>query len=279
MSAVFALLCALSYGIADYCGGRATRSATSFAVTLLSQAAGLATILVVVGLFGEAPPSWHDWIWGFVGGGAAAVAVVSFYQAMSKGAMTVVAPLTAVVSAALPVAVGLIQGERPGALTLVGLALAGVAIALVGGLGAPTGAAVRARDLLLVLVAGAGFGMSFIALDEVDSDTLWPLVGFRVASLPLVAVVAVAARQSLHVPRATRRVALLGGVLDMAANVFYALAIRTGLLTVTSVLASLYPVSTVVLALRLDREQVTRLQAIGMAFVVTALALVALGRA
>ena len=164
--------------------------------------------------------------------------------------MSVVAPITALLSAAVPVVAGYAEGERPGAAAVVGMALALVAIVLVsaeggGSLRPPTSAAVT-----YALGAGLGFGLFFVALSHTGDDAgMWPLVAARGASVAVVGSVALLG----FIPRTpptpgSRALTAAAGALDAHANVLYLLAVREGLVSVVSVLAALYPVSTVVLA-------------------------------
>ncbi len=266
------------YGVADYSGGRATRTAGSFAVALLGQAAGLVVVLVALPLFGDPSPPWRDWVWGALGGLGGVAGIVGFYHAMAHGAMTVVAPLAAVVCAGLPVIVGLVQGERPGAVTLIGMSVALVGVALISGLSGRPAIPTSRAMMALAAFGGGGFALSFICLGEVQAPGLWPLLAFRLVSIVAVATVGAVAGTSLVVNRAARPITMVGGGLDMTANMLYLLAVRQGMLSVVSALAALYPVSTVVLAFRLDGERVSKAQGWGMLAVATALALVAVGR-
>ena len=294
MPILLAFACAVVYGVADYCGGRASRSATSTAVSLVGQATSLVLVLAVVFVMGTAVPSWHDWAWGGAAGVATAVALGAFYHALSHGAMTVVAPITAVTSAAIPVAVGLVSGERPGALALVGMALAVVAVSLVSGAVGERHTATPPVTLMLAFVAGAGFAVIFVTLDRTSHDSgMWPLVSARIVSVALVGAFVLAvcrrsraardgseprARETVGPSISVWRLAMLAGALDMTANVFYVLAVRRGLLSVVVVVAAMYPVSTVCLAFGLDRERVSRSQALGMGLAVGALVLISLAQ-
>jgi drug/metabolite transporter (DMT)-like permease len=275
---LLAALCAVNYGLADYCGGRASRSIASTIVTLLGQATSL--VLVIIGLIviGTPMASAHDLWWGAVGGAAGGFALIAFYSALSRGAMTVVAPTTAVISAVLPVTVGLLLGERPSGTALVGIVVACLAVALVSGAIGTRHQETRFSTVVLAAVAGVGFGFIFIAFARTADDSgLWPLVSARAASLPVVAIVVGATRPGRSGLRSVIWLILASGVLDMAANLFYLEASHRGLLSIVAVISSMYPVSTVCLAYGLDHERVSRTQAVGLACAATALTLVSLG--
>ena len=278
MAILLAALCAVTYGLADYCGGRASRSVASTIVTFVGQAVSLLLVLAGVALIGTPIASAHDLLWGAAAGAAGGIALVAFYRALSSGAMTVEAPITAVVSAALPVIVGLALGERPTATALTGIVVACLAVALVSGAIGTRHQHTSLGVIALAFAAGIGFGFIFVAFSRTAEDSgLWPLVAARASSLPVVAVIVIATRPGLGALRAVIWLVVASGVLDMAANVFYLEASHRGLLTIVSVIASMYPVTTVCLAFALDRERVSRTQAVGLALAATALALVSLG--
>ena len=278
MAIVLAALCAVTYGLADYCGGRASRSVASTIVTLLGQTTSLVLVVVGVVLIGTPIASAHDLWWGAAGGAAGGLALIAFYQALSRGAMTVVAPTTAVISAALPVIVGLGLGERPSGTAVVGIVVACLAVALVSGAIGTRHHETKFSTVVLAAVAGIGFGFIFVAFARTAHDSgLWPLVSARAASLPVVAVVVGATRPVRAGLRPVIWLVLASGVLDMAANMFYLEASHRGLLSIVAVISSMYPVSTVCLAFGLDHERVSKTQAAGLALAATALALVSLG--
>jgi drug/metabolite transporter (DMT)-like permease len=275
---LLAALCAVTYGLADYSGGRATRSVASAVVTLLGQATSL--VLVVAGLIIVGTPlaSRHDLWWGAAGGVAGGFALIAFYSALSRGTMTMVAPITAVVSAVLPVIVGLSLGERPSGTALIGIILSCFAVALVSGAIGTRHRETHLSTVMLAAAAGVGFGFIFIAFARTADDSgLWPLVAARAASLPVVAMVVGATRRGLGGLRSVMWLVLASGVLDMAANLFYLEASHRGLLSIVAVISSMYPVSTVCLAFGLDHERVSKSQAVGLGLAATALALVSLG--
>jgi drug/metabolite transporter (DMT)-like permease len=303
MAVLLALSSAVTYGVGDFLGGLATKRATAAAVLLWSHVVGVVLLLgSVLVVAGDARAG--DIVLGAMGGLAGAAGVGLLYQALSIGPMSAVAPVTALLAAAVPVAAGFLQGERPGTLALVGMAAGVIAIVLVSAEG---GGSLRPSDLRAVtcaLGAGLGFGLFFVALSYTDDGSgLWPLVGARAASVTILGAAALAGVVETRIPRrrsappptrpATpgapagrdRSQAVLGaspwlltagaGVLDIAANVLYLLAIREGLLTIVSVLVALYPASTVVLAWVLLRERFEPLQRLGLALAVPAAALMA----
>ncbi|MGY1702646.1 EamA family transporter [Geodermatophilus sp. SYSU D00766] len=278
MALVLALASAVVYGMADFCGGIASRRAAAATVVAISQAAGLVLVaLLLPWLGGE--PAGTDLVWGAVAGIAGGAGLLLFYRALATGVMSVVAPVTAVSAAALPVLAGLALGERLGAAAAVGIVLALAAVVLVsaeGGLSSLRSA--RLGSVGPALAAGAGFGLFFVLLERTGDDAgLTPLAAARVVSVLLVGALALGTVRSLRVPRRVLPVVLLAGVGDMAANALYLLATQAGgQLAITGVLASLYPASTVVLAQLVLRERLAGAQRAGLAVATAAVVLIAL---
>lgn len=288
MSILLAFASAVVYGVADWCGGRAARARPAVLVALLGQAVSLVLVVAAVLVIGTPFPPAADLWWGALGGALGAAGLGLFYFALANGEMTVVAPITAVVSAIMPVVVGLTVGERPRAVAYVGIAVAVAAVALVSGAVGEHHHTIPRRILVLAALAGLGFGSLFAALDRTAEDAgLWPLVGARVASVPLLLAVVVVARVSIpdagfgrwRGSAASPWLPIAAGVLDMAANVLFLEANHGGLLSIVAVVGSLYPASTVLLAATFDGERIRRSQGIGMLCAAGALALVTLGRA
>jgi drug/metabolite transporter (DMT)-like permease len=278
VAVLLALGSAVVYGASDFCGGLASRRASSFAVVVVSQAAGLVLLLLLLPwLGGDARPA--DLAWGAAAGLAGAVALVVFYRALAEGVMSAIAPVTAVAGAAVPVLVGLAFGERIGAWAAVGIALALVAVVLIaaeGGLSSLRTA--RPASLAPALFAGAGFGFFFVLLDRTHDDAgLTPLVAVRTTSVVFVAILALARRQSLRIPREALPMVLLAGLGDMTANGLFLVATQQGgQLAIVGVLASLYPASTVLLAQVLLRERLAGTQLVGLVAAIAAVVLIAL---
>ncbi len=279
MEIVLAAAAAWIYGLGDFCGGRASRRRDSLSVTLVGQLFGL--VLLGVALVGFADPvaPIADWGWGALGGAGGLIGLGLLYYCLANGAMTVVGPLTAVVSAVLPVIVGYALGERPSALALAGIVLALTGIVLVtGAIGTPH-VPTPPRIVFLTIIGGAGFGFMYVCLDQTsDQSGMWPLVSARVVSIGVAAAIVVGRRRRAGAPGILSGYAVAAGVFDMGANVLFVLATREGLLSLVSVITALYPVSTILLALRFDRERLSRTQGLGLIGVGVAVALVALGR-
>ena len=278
MAVVLALTSAAVYGAADFLGGLASRKSSVFGVVALSQVVGLAALLALLPWLGG-PVDGTDLAWGVAAGVAGASALVLFFRTLARGVMSVIAPVTAVTSAAVPVLVGLLGGNRIGLWAAAGIALALASVVLVsaeGGLSALRAA--RPASLAPALAAGTAFGFFFVLLDRTSEEAgVTPLVAARMASVALVVVLALATRQSLRVTRPALPLVALSGVGDMTANALFLLATQQeGQLAITGVLASLYPVSTVVLAQAVLRERLVSAQVAGLGAALTAVVLITL---
>ena len=273
MAALLSLLSATVYGVGDFCGGLAARKAAATAVLLWSHVVGLALILLTLPIVdGQLRAS--DLALGAIGGLAGAAGVGFLYQGLSIGPMSVVAPITALLAAAVPVIGGIAEGDRPGTGTALGMVLALLAIVLVSAEGGGSLRPSDPRAVTYALVAGLGFGVFFLFLSYTSDDAgTWPLVGARVASVSVVGLAALLGKVDAKLPRPALGLTAAAGTFDVGANLLYLLAVREGLLSVVSVLSSLYPVSTVVLARIVLHERFHRAQQLGLALAIPAVVL------
>jgi len=282
---VFAILLAaasaLIWGTADYSGGRASRRVPALRVAVPSKVFSLPALALYLVLT-PGLPTGAAALWGAAAGMIGLVALVIFYSTLSAGAMSVVAPVAAVTTAVLPFTVGLVAGDRPGTLALIGVACAVLAIALVS-LTRDASPERRVTPALVgrAMAAGAGFGLFFVLLDIANGSAgdpgLWPVAAAQVGALAIGGVLLARAPRSGSAPLRGGLLLWLtaAGVLDMTANALYLVAARDGMLAVVAPVAALYPVSTVLLALALDRERVRPVQVAGLGLAVAALVLVA----
>jgi drug/metabolite transporter (DMT)-like permease len=286
---LLALLSAFAYGASDYLGGIASRRARVLAVVVLSQLVGLAILLVVLRFLPPAAVTPGDLMFGALAGVTGSCGIAFLYRGLSRGRMSVVSPITAVVAAIAPLVYGLAHGERPSPIALAGVAIALVAIALVTAAPSQQDANVPARDagspwwrepgVIDALISGLAIGGFYILIAHTNpASGLWPLVPSRLVSALICAVAALVFQHSLRPVPGSFRLILAAGAIDMAANAMYLEATRFGYLSIVAVLASLYPASTVVLARALLRERFTRAQSIGLACAAAGVACIAAGR-
>ncbi|MBU3066595.1 DMT family transporter [Nocardia sp. NEAU-G5] len=281
---LLALLAALGYGVSDFVGGVAARRVSALRVVIVSYPLSVVILLIVAPVVGGHVDA-ASMAWGAASGVASGLAVWWFYAALAAGPMAVVSPLTAVLVAGIPVLVGLATGERSSPPAYVGIVCALVAVVLVSreSPDAVTEEITGGRKLrfdrrvaLLTVGSGVAFAFTFVALHKTAApDGLWPLVLSRVAAT---AVVWVAALVTGHfeAPRGEPlRLACYVSVLDVIANVSMLYAFHGSLLSLVSVIGSLYPAATVLLAMLLLGERVGPLQKIGMAMALGSVALIA----
>lgn len=276
------LLSALTWGTADFVGGVMSKRLATATVMVVSQGAGLVLTAGLVLALGEPAPEARFLIYGALGGLAGAVGLASLYKGLAVGRMSVVAP-TAALSGAVPVIVGFAQGERPAALQLVGMAVAGAGALLAVRTPEPSGGAARpgsaVRGVGYALTAAVFLGLLVTSLDAAgEASPLWASLMVRVVSVPLFIAAAVLTARHARRPTVKEGGILAGvGVLDNGANVMFAFAAREGLLTLISVLGSLYPVATVLLARWFLHERMARGQLAGVAAAFIGVALIAAG--
>jgi drug/metabolite transporter (DMT)-like permease len=218
-------------------------------------------------------------LWGLLSGVGQAFGVWWFYAALGSGPISVVSPLTAILVAGIPVGVGLALGERPGPVALVGVLLALAAVVLVSR--EATDDDTRSHKFTLKVAwltvgSGVAFGMNFVILHQVPVEAeLWPLVFGRLAAATIVLLAAAATANLVLERGVSLRLALLAGLLDTIANVATLVALQSSMLSLAGVLIALYPAATVLLAILVLRERVTRWQAIGMVLALASVGMIA----
>jgi drug/metabolite transporter (DMT)-like permease len=275
LSLLFAVTTATVWGTADFCGGKASQRAPALAVSVLSKIAGLPVLALGLVLTGGAPTR-ADLGWGAVAGLFGMAGVMLLYRALAAGAMTIVAPVTAVTSALVPFLIGIAIDGAPGPAAMIGAGCAIAAIALVSLGPADARKPVGPAIVGLALAAGASFGLFMTLLSRAGADAgLWPLTTAQLSALGLGWLLLRRARTAPWLAGTTLRWAMAAGALDFSANVAYLFAARDGALSVVAPIASLYPVTTVALALAVDRERIRSLQLAGLGLAAAALVLVA----
>jgi drug/metabolite transporter (DMT)-like permease len=264
----------LSWGVADFFGGIQSRRMPVVAVVLGSQLAGLVLIAAIVAVRGKAIPGGDFVLYAALSSVAGIVGLTSFYKGLSVGAMGVVAPLSSL-AAAIPLVVGIATGDRPSTVQAAGVAVAIVGVLLASREAGEHGGRNVAKGAGFALISAVGFGCFFLAIDKAsDSDVLWAVCVNRTVSVLLLGLALLATRPKLDLHTADMRTLALVGVLDILANGFFALAATKGLVSVVAVLASLYPVITVVLARVVLKERLRASQRVGAALALAGVALI-----
>jgi drug/metabolite transporter (DMT)-like permease len=277
MSVLLSLLASLAWGTSDFLGGTAARRIPVAGVVAVSQGFALAGLLVVAAATGsyDAPTGYVGWA--LLASVVGVAALAAFYTALAAGTMGVVAPIAAM-GVVVPVAVGLAQGDRPtGAQALgVGIAVVGVVLA--------SGPEVRGRGgrrpIVLAAVAAIGFGAVIVFVARgARTDVVMTLLVMRLCSVVLFAALATSGRVAFGVHRRDLPLLLAVGAGDVGANALFAVASTHGLLAVVSVLSSLYPAVTVLLARVVHAERMTGVQNAGVAAALAGVVLIASGGA
>lgn len=274
---VLALAASASWGSADFLGGISTKRLSILTVSTVSQFAGFVFTLMVVLVSQPGMPSSHVvWV-GLLAGVMGTIGLAALYSGLAIGPMGVVAPIAAM-SGIVPVVVGLARGERPGAIQLAGVALAIVGVILAARHRDESGTRIHTRAAVLAVIAAVALGLLVVLLDAAGSeDPAWAVLLVRVGALALLAFAVLARRPSFRMERDQLGTLVAVGVLDNGANLLFVLAAQRGLLSLIAVLASLYPVATVLLARGVLHERLGRTQVVGVAMALCGVALIALG--
>jgi drug/metabolite transporter (DMT)-like permease len=286
-NALLALAAAVLWGGGDFSGGMSVKyaggtMAAALRVILLSHAVSFAILLAAVWLRGDPFPHGAALVWGLVAGVTAGIALACFYVALSRGAMGASAALSGLLAAGIPSAVSLGMEGSPGLLRLVGFVVAGVAIWLIAAGPNPEATPADRGTVWLAVAGGVGFGIYFVSLKFAGSaGVIWPLATARMGSLTVcsllvggMALLGKSGETSFRLTRGVVAWAMGAVLLDTSGNLLFVAATRAGRLDVASVLASLYPASTILLAAWMLRERPTVRQGVGMAVAVAAVVMI-----
>jgi drug/metabolite transporter (DMT)-like permease len=278
MGVILGLLAALAYGSSDFVAGAGGRRADAMAVTGIAQPFGLLAALLGVLILRKGSPDPSVLEWGALSGVGSGLGTVALYWGLSAGAMNVVSPLAAVISAVLPALVGVALGERLSLLALFGIMLAVPALGMVSlASGQHHSTRGSAPPVAAGLAAGGGFALLFIGLNQAGTTaSAWPLVPGQVVAIVIVALFVAARRPPRSTWRTSRRWGIAAGSLSGTANLLYLAATGQGQLAVVAVLTALYPAVTVALAAGLLRERIGPLQAIGLLLAAVSVAMISI---
>jgi drug/metabolite transporter (DMT)-like permease len=256
------LCSALAWGAGDFAGGFASRRGNVLSVVLFSQVIGGILLVCLATAFARSMPPARHLLFGGLAGIFGVLGLTGLYKGLAQGRMGLVAPLSAVVTALVPMAFSLIVEGFPGWLRMTGF---GVAMAAVWLLSSPGDKSkIEPGELRLSILAGLGFGLFFIFMDQASSQSvLWPLVAARAGAIGLMFTFLATTRQLAQPPRGQFTFIALAGILDTAGNAAFGMAAHLGRLDIAAILASLYPASTVLLAWLVLREGLGRRQWVG----------------
>jgi drug/metabolite transporter (DMT)-like permease len=273
---LLALASALTWGGGDFAGGQATRKNSPYQVLLLTSAISLLLVLLLAVLWQESLPSPRNIMFALLAGISGAVGMATLFQGLAVGKSALIAPISGVVGAIIPMSIGFILAGLPGFVQIVGFGLAFMGIWLVTRSNAEDSS--QTKDSIgLAVIAGIGFGGFFGLIAQIDAGQIFtPLIFVKIASILLALLIL--GRQKMSLPNPlTAPVALLAGGLDSGGNLFYLLATRYARLDTVAVLASLYPAGTVILSILLLKEKVTPWQWVGILACMIAIILITLG--
>jgi len=279
-SEALALICGLaaaaSFGTGDFLGGFATRRSSVFRVIVISQIFGLALLAGLAVSLEEPIPSGINLLFGGLAGLFGTLGLTALYIGLARGHMGIVAPVSAIVGAVLPIIIGIFLEGAPSGGQIIGMLLGLCAIWYLASGG--SAASLHPRELGLPILAGVGFGFFFIFIDQVSETAIfWPLVTARIVSITMISVLIITRRQKAAAPWNPQLIIiiLLAGVFDAAGNILFALASSLGRLDISTTLTSLYPAGTVFLAWLILKERLAPRQWFGVAVALAALVLIA----
>jgi drug/metabolite transporter (DMT)-like permease len=273
-AAALALAAAASWGVGDFFGGLKSRSLNPVAILIVAQPIGLTLLAIWVAVRGQGPPG-SEVLWACLAAVLGTTGLIAFYKGMAAGALSIVAPIAGA-GAAIPVIWGLAHGDHPSGYQELGFAAALIGVVLASFERRPE-AARLAAGVGWAVIAMLAFGAYYIPMHEAShGDFLWAAFVFRLTSTTLIAAAWLVVRPS-SARRADLPVLASIGILDTGGNVFFAAASAKGLVSVVSILASLYPVVTVLLARAVLHERVHRSQELGIALTLAGIVLISAG--
>lgn len=276
LSILFGLTSAIGWGAGDFTGGLAARRTGAHRAVFYGEIVGIIFLFVILTFVPEPVPNLRVWLLSALAGALGTIGLILLYHSMTLGLMSIATPVSALLAAVLPVLVGTVREGFPGWLTFLGFGFALFAVWMISqGEEGVKDILAHISDLKLPLLAGLCFGLYFVVVHEATRDgaTLWPMVASRSGGLILVGAYLLFTRTSLAVNPSAWPFILINGIFDIMGNGFFILAAQAGRLDVASVLGSLYPGGTVILALIFLKERLSRNQWIGIAAALVAIVL------
>jgi drug/metabolite transporter (DMT)-like permease len=274
---LFGLGAALAWGAGDFGGGLVSRRTAVYGVVMLAQLTGMAIAIVLAIVRSEPIPTGMDLVWCGLAGVLGGIGITALYRGLAVGRMGIVAPVTGILAAVIPVTAGIVLEGLPAPLVLAGIALALVAVVLVSRQEDEEGGRAGLTEALVGGVAIGLFGLTIAQIS--DGHVFGALTLIRSTQALLVAAVVVVTRAAWRPSRSLVLPIMAVGVLDMAGNGFYLLGVQSGALAIAAILSSLYPVTTVILATVVLKERVTRDHAIGIGLAAVAIVCIGVGAA
>ncbi|HNC09236.1 MAG TPA: DMT family transporter [Anaerolineales bacterium] len=276
-SILLGLASALSWGAGDFTGGLAARKVGAYRSVFYAEVVGILFLFLVIALTGEDMPGTRTMLFSALAGALGTIGLMLLYHSMAVGVMSIAAPVSALLAAALPVAVGIFSEGFPGILTLIGFGFALAAVWMISqSEGGVKDILSHLSDLKLPLLAGIGFGFYFVFMHEATRDggtLIWPMVFSRTGGLLLITMYLLVTRADWRIDFRALPIISVNGILDLGGNFFFILAGQAGRLDVASVLSSLFPGATVLLAWIILKERLNRNQWMGVVCALIAIVL------
>lgn len=275
-SLLLAGIATILIGTADFWGALGSRHGRPIAVAGWSQIVGISAVSIALLLVGGSFIASDVW-WGALGGVAIGLGLMSLYVGFATSTIGVIAPVSAVVTVAVPVAFGFARGERPSPLAIAGIVAGVMAVAFVSASGDRSGARPM-QGILLGLGAGVGFGLGLALLGNTsEASRLWPLLATRFTAGGSIMIGALVARRPLIPHSRSWRVIAMAALFGAAGMSFFTIAVQRGPLTLVAVITAMFPAVTVALAAIVLGERLRRLQVAGVALAMVAVAMISIG--
>jgi uncharacterized membrane protein len=274
LAITYGLSSAIAWGAGDFSAGFASRKSGVFSVILFSQLIGAVFLFLLAMVFSEALPPLRDMVFGGLAGVFGVLGLIALYEGLSQGRMGIVAPLSAIVTALIPISFAFFKEGLPRIPQILGLALALSSVWLLS-FSKRKEKKYHFAEFTLPLLSGIGFGLFFVLIDTaIQESILWPLVGTRCVSLLMMSILFLSSSnarvpQKNHLPFIA-----LAGICDVLGNMFFALATSMGRLDISAMLSSLFPAATITLAWFFLKEKLNRNQWCGVVVALMALFLI-----
>ncbi|MEK8021088.1 MAG: DMT family transporter [Candidatus Parabeggiatoa sp.] len=275
LTALFALGAMAAWGSGDFSGGLASKRHNVYSVLLAAQLISAIPLLILVLSFEFVVPRIGDLLLGGLGGVCGMIGLLNLYIGLARGRMSIVAPLAAIISGVIPVLIGILTDGVPTTIQIIGFVIALVAVWFL----SSDGRRIEATpvELRFAIISGVGFAVFYVVIDRVSGETaLWPVLAARVASLIALSLYTISRREWRSPTRSLLPLIALVGLLDTAGNYFFTMATQAGRLDVATIVSSLYPAITVMLAWVILKECLKLQQWLGVLAALIAIVMIAL---
>ena len=274
IAVLLGLASALSWGTGDFAGGLASRKVGPYRAVMYAEAIGLGFIALALPFAKESFPDLHSILWSSAAGILGSIGLLAFFEAMRRGRLSVVAPLSALLGATVPVIVGIFVDGLPKPVVFLAFGLALLAIVLISREKVPEDEEKSQPYLHIPILAGIAFGFYFVLMHEASQDFFWgPLIVARSSGMIAIAIYLLLKRENFRIASGSWHLLVVNGIFDVGGNAFYILAGQAGRMDVSAVLGSLYPGMTVFLAWLILKEKLQSTQWMGIILALIAIIL------